>query len=102
MMSFKSNRSLWEQRENKTLERPKQNIMKPPNPVTAPDLLQDLLDKQLAKTPTSRSRSGSTLSAGRMSPGQDVPDAISASSEELLGKVKQVTQVTPEELTDDK
>eukprot|EP00092_Neocalanus_flemingeri_P030544 GFUD01033164.1.p1 GENE.GFUD01033164.1~~GFUD01033164.1.p1 ORF type:complete len:589 (+),score=155.72 GFUD01033164.1:1-1767(+) len=102
MMSFRSNRSLWEQRENKTLERPKKNIIKPTNLVTAPDLLQDLLEKQLSKTPPNRSRSGSTLSTGRMSPGQDVPDGVMASPEELFEKAKQITQVTPDELSDNK
>eukprot|EP00092_Neocalanus_flemingeri_P090614 GFUD01114782.1.p1 GENE.GFUD01114782.1~~GFUD01114782.1.p1 ORF type:complete len:643 (-),score=177.63 GFUD01114782.1:52-1860(-) len=102
MMSFKSNRNLWEQRENKTLERPKKNIIKPTNLVTAPDLLQDLIEKQLSKTPPNRSRSGSTLSTGRMSPGQDVPDGVMASPEELFEKAKQITEVTPDELSDNK
>ena len=79
-LSFKSNRSMWENIEkekeltekSRTLDRPKK---KSANPVAAPDLLQDLLERSLAD-PGGRSRSGSNISAGRLSPGQDVPDGL--------------------------
>ena len=79
-LSFKSNRSMWENIEketeltekSRTLDRPKK---KSANPVAAPDLLQDLLERSLA-SPGGRSRSGSNISAGRLSPGQDVPDGL--------------------------
>ena len=95
-MSFKSNRSMW---ENKTLERP---IKK-----TAPDLLQDLLTSEQSKAPPPgypgvRSRSSSTISAGRISPGQDVPDGIMPQPEKSLGRVKQLTKDTPKEMSDEK
>ena len=79
-LSFKSNRSMWENIEketeltekSRTLDRPKK---KSANPVAAPDLLQDLLERSLT-SPGGRSRSGSNISAGRLSPGQDVPDGL--------------------------
>ena len=79
-LSFKSNRSMWENidkekdltEKSRTLDRPKK---KSANPVAAPDLLQDLLERSLAD-PGGRSRSGSNISDGRLSPGQDVPDGL--------------------------
>ena len=73
-LSFKSNRSMWENIEketeltekSRTLDRPKK---KSANPVAAPDLLQDLLERSLADP-------GGNISAGRLSPGQDVPDGL--------------------------
>jgi len=85
-LSFKSNRSMWENIEkekeltekSRTLDRPKK---KSANPVAAPDLLQDLLERSLAD-PGGRSRSGSSISAGRLSPGQDVPDGLGNENKE--------------------
>ena len=79
-LSFKSNQSMWENidkekeltEKSRTLDRPKK---KSANPVAAPDLLQDLLERSLAD-PGGRSRSGSNISAWRLSPGQDVPDGL--------------------------
>ena len=79
-LSFKSNRSMWENidketeltEKSRTLDRPKK---KSANTVAAPDLLQGLLEKSLAD-PGGRSRSGSNISAWRLSPGQDVPDGL--------------------------
>ena len=97
-LSFKSNRIMW---ENKTLDRPKKKTSN--NSVTAPDLLQDLVETTNAKTPPgARSRSGSTISAGSMSPGKDVPDGIVALPENPLGKVKPMTKVASEKLSEDK
>eukprot|EP00090_Calanus_glacialis_P007630 TRINITY_DN16073_c0_g1_i10.p1 TRINITY_DN16073_c0_g1~~TRINITY_DN16073_c0_g1_i10.p1 ORF type:complete len:884 (-),score=266.77 TRINITY_DN16073_c0_g1_i10:79-2730(-) len=87
-LSFKSNRSMWENidkekdltEKSRTLDRPKK---KSANPVAAPDLLQDLLEKSLAD-PGGRSRSGSNISAGRLSPGQDVPDGLCKTKKEEI------------------
>ena len=98
-MSFKSNRSMW---ENKTLDRPIKKTLT--NPRTAPDLLQDLLTSEKSKAMPSgvRSRSSSNISAGRMSPGQDVPDGIVLPPQKPVGTVKPMTQDIPKELIDEK
>ena len=66
--------------KSRTLDRPKK---KSANPVAAPDLLQDLLERSLAD-PGGRSRSGSNTSAGRLSPGQDVPDGLCKEKKEEI------------------
>ena len=69
-LSFRSNRSMWENIErershSKTLEQPRKKNIHKNQFVVAPDLLQDVLSV--------RSRSDSSIIAGRISPAREDP-----------------------------
>ena len=82
-MSFRSNRSMWEniekeREQSKTLEQPKKRSGN--QIVVAPDLLQDLLSV--------RSRSDSSIGrlSGRLSPGRESPDGLCREKDEDMEK----------------